>query len=229
MASIELRASDGHTLSAYAAEPEGAPRGGIVVVQEIFGVNSHIRAVTDGFAHEGFLAIAPAIFDRKERGVELGYDAAGVARGREIAGSLDRTELLRDLAAAVDSVSGAGRRVGTVGYCFGGSVVWIAAAELPGITCVVSYYGSRIASLKDLAPAVPTMLHVGTKDASFPMDEVRDVGDRHPSVVIHEYDADHGFNCDQRGSWDEAAAKLALTRTLAFFRQHVGGPRNSWG
>lgn len=227
MSHVELTAADAHVLTAYRVEPEGAPRGAVVVVQEIFGVNQHIRAVTERFAREGYLAIAPAIFDRVERGVELGYDQQGITEGRRLAGLLTREGILADLAAAVDHAAEAGR-VGMVGYCFGGSVVWIAAAELAGLACAVSYYGSRIVGSMDLAPKVPTMMHVGRHDASFPLDKVHEIGARHPSVIIHEYDAGHGFNCDLRADYHEESAKIALARTLAFMREHVGHPRSSW-
>jgi carboxymethylenebutenolidase len=221
MPHLQLQATDGFALDAYRAEPTSAPRGGVVVTMEIFGVNAHIRAVADRFAAAGYLAIAPALFDRVERRVELGYDAAGVTRGRELVGALDQDALLCDVAAAVAAASGAGA-VGAVGYCFGGAVVWAAAARLEGLACAVSYYGSRIAQMTDLAPRVPVMMHVGIHDASFPLETVRGLGVRYPSVIIHEYDAGHGFNCDQRADHRPEAAALALDRTLAFFGEHLG-------
>jgi len=217
---IELEANDGHRLAAYRATPDHAPRGGLVVVQEIFGVNAHIRAVTDRFARDGYLSIAPALFDRIERGVELGYAGEGILRGRDIVGKLSYDDVMRDLGAAATEARTAGK-VATVGYCYGGAVVWVAAARLPGLACAISYYGSRIAQLADEAPRIPLMMHVGRKDASFPIDKVREIGKRHAGVVIHEYDAGHGFNCDARSDYDEPSAALALQRTLEFLRSHL--------
>src|SRR5688572_8304908 len=131
MSFIELESEDGYRLAAYRAMPDQAPRGGLVVIQEIFGVNAHIRAVTDRFAGEGYLAIAPALFDRVERGVELGYDGEGILRGRDIVGKLSYDDVMRDLGAAANEASAAGK-VATVGYCYGGAVVWVAAARLSG-------------------------------------------------------------------------------------------------
>jgi carboxymethylenebutenolidase len=218
---IELESEDGHRLAAYRALPDRAPRGGLVVIQEIFGVNAHIRAVTDRFSSEGYLAIAPALFDRVERGVELGYDGEGVLRGRDLVGKLSYDDVMRDLGAAAKAASAAGK-VGTVGYCYGGAVVWVAAARLPDLACAISYYGSRIAQFVDQAPRIPLMMHVGRKDASFPLEKVREIAERYPSVVVHEYDAGHGFACDARSDYDASSADLALTRTLEFLRTHVG-------
>jgi carboxymethylenebutenolidase len=223
MAWTKLTAKDGHELAAWRADAPKA-RGALVVVQEIFGVNGHIRAVTDRFAAAGYTAIAPALFDRVERGVELGYDEEGFGRGRALAGGLAYDAILADLAAAIDalsSASGAAGKVSAVGYCFGGAVVWVAAARLEGIACAVSYYGSRIVHFKDERPKVPLMMHVGRADASFPLDEVQAIGARHPDVVIHAYDAGHGFNCDARPDFDAPSSALALERTLAFFGEHL--------
>lgn len=221
MPAIELEAADGHRLAAYRAVPDGAPRGGLIVVQEIFGVNRHIRSVADRFASEGYDAIAPAIFDRLERGVELGYDEAGIHRGRAIAFALTPEQMMLDLGAALAALRPAGK-VGTVGYCFGGTVAWLAAARLDGLAAAVSYYGSRIVQCADEAPRVPLMMHVGRLDQSFPMTAVEEIAARHPSVQVHAYDADHGFNCDDRGSYDASAAAEALARTLDFLRATVG-------
>jgi carboxymethylenebutenolidase len=221
MTSIKLAAGDGHVLSAFRSEAAGNPRGGIVVVQEIFGVNAHIRSVAERFSAEGYLAIAPALFDRVEPGLELGYDKPGIDRGRAIAGELDYATVLLDVAAAVGAAAAAGK-VGIVGYCWGGAVVWAAAAQLESVTAAVSYYGSRIPALADQAPKPPLMMHVGKHDASFPLDAVQAIGERYAEVVIHEYDAGHGFNCDQRDDFDAGASALAWSRTLAFFQAHVG-------
>ncbi|HUT50088.1 MAG TPA: dienelactone hydrolase family protein [Alphaproteobacteria bacterium] len=217
---ITLTAEDGFTLDAYKAAPEGPPKGGIVVVQEIFGVNSHIRGDTDKFARAGYFAIAPAVFDRLEKGVELGYDEAGVAQGRELMGRMDFDKALMDVRAAADAVAGAGK-TGLVGYCWGGSVAWLAATRL-GLPSV-GYYGGGIPGFADEAPKAPVMLHFGELDAGIPLDGVEKVKAKHPDVPVHIYEgAGHGFNCDQRGSYHEPSAKLALERTLEFFGAHVG-------
>lgn len=224
MPQINLRAADGHELSAYRIDPEGTPRGAIVIAQEIFGINAHMRAVAARFAGQGYVAIAPALFDRTERGVELGYDEAGFARGKELAAKTTPDGLLADMQAAIDAVADAipePGKVGTVGYCFGGAVVWVAAAKLEG-SCAVSYYGSRIAQFKDLKPRVPVMMHVGKNDASFPVEQVREIAGAHPGVQAHEYDAGHGFNCDHRADFAPDAAAVALQRTLGFLTEHVG-------
>jgi carboxymethylenebutenolidase len=221
MSQLELTASDGHRLGAFAATPPTPARGAVVVVQEIFGVNDHIRRVTEGFASEGYAAIAPAIFDRVERGVELGYDTAGFERGRALAGQLDYAALMLDLEAAVRHVAPSGK-VGMCGYCFGGAVAWVAAARLDSVACAICYYGSRIPQFIDEAPRVPLMMHVGSRDASFPLEKVEELGARHPAIVTHVYDAQHGFNCDARDSYDAAAAATAFERTLAFLGEHVG-------
>jgi carboxymethylenebutenolidase len=218
---IDLKAGDGHAFKAYLAEPSTPPRGGIVVVQEIFGVNSHIRAVADGYAADGYLVIAPALFDRAQRGYESGYSQTEIQAGVALMQRVSWDDALKDVSAAVEAVKHAGG-VGMVGYCWGGAVTWVAAARVPGLAAAVPYYGGAIPSLASEQPRCPTMLHFGEKDASIPIEKARAVAAAHPDVTTHFYSAGHGFNCDQRGSFDAAAAKLARERTLAFFREHVG-------
>jgi carboxymethylenebutenolidase len=218
---IDLTASDGFTAKAWRAAPQGAPKGGIVVIQEIFGVNHHIRSVADRFAAAGYLAIAPGIFDRVEKGVDLGYDAPARTQGMAIAGKTDRDKLLLDVAAAI-AAAGAAGKVGIVGYCLGGSVAWAAAAKLSGLSAAVGYYGGQIIANKDLQPQVPVMLHFGEKDEHIPLAGVKEVGALHPEVPIYLYPAGHGFSCDERDSFEKDSAKLALERTLAFLSKHVG-------
>ena len=165
---IKLKASDGFELSAWRADPKGTPRGGIVVIQEIFGVNHHIRSVTDRFAAEGYLAIAPGVFDRVEPRVELAYDPAGIARGMELAGKINRENALDDVSAAVGAADGAGK-VGETGFCMGGTYTWLASAKIPGLAAAVGYYGGGILGLEDLRPLTPTMLHFGEKDDHIPI------------------------------------------------------------
>ncbi len=218
----QLRAIDGFAFGAYEALPSAKPRGGIVVIQEIFGVNSHIRNVADGYAAAGYAAIAPQIFDRVERNVELGYEAHDMTRGVEIArGKLKMEQTLQDLQAAIDDAKRFGK-VGVVGYCFGGLMAWLAACELTGVSAAVSYYGGGVASQLDRKPRCPVMMHFGDKDAHIPLSDVDKVRKAHPGVNVNVYAADHGFNCDHRASYDAAAAKLALSRSLEFFAKNVG-------
>jgi carboxymethylenebutenolidase len=218
---IELKAADGHAFQAYLAEPATRPRGGIVVVQEIFGVNRHIRAVADGYAADGYLTIAPALFDRVHRGYESGYTQPEIQAGVALMQRVSWDDAIRDVSAALEAVKHAGE-TGIVGFCWGGAVTWLAAARVPGLAAAVPYYGGAIPSLANEHPRCPTMLHFGEKDASLPVAQARAVAAAHPDVTAHFYDAGHGFNCDQRGSYDEPAAKLARERTLEFFRKHVG-------
>lgn len=218
---IELTASDGHKLAAYRTDPAGKPRGAIVVIQEIFGVNSHIKAVADGYAKDGYVAIAPAMFDRMQRNVDLGYSPEDIAKGREIRGLVSNDMAMKDVEAAVKAVADAGK-VGIVGYCWGGLVTWLAAAKVSGLACAVPYYGGGILDNAELQPKVPLMGHFGDKDQHIPVDGVRKLAAKHPKHQIFVYEADHGFNCDQRGSYNEPAAKQARARSLEFFRKHVG-------
>ena len=216
-----LTASDGHELAAYVAEPEGEPRGGVVVIQEIFGVNSHIRAVADGFAADGYKAIAPALFDRIEPGVELGYDPDSVAQGRELKGRMDWDSPLLDIRAAVDALSGL--KTGIAGYCWGGSLAWLAATRLDGIAAAVCYYGGQINDFRDESAKCPVLMHFGSKDGSIPMDAVEAIRTAQPDIPIHVYEgAGHGFNCDQRGSYDANATATARQRTLEFLAKNIG-------
>jgi carboxymethylenebutenolidase len=216
-----LKAADGFELKAWLAAPKGAPKGAVVVIQEIFGVNAHIRSVTDRVAEAGYLAIAPAVFDRVEKDVELNYDQAGMGKGMEIAGKMDRTKTLSDIAAAIEAVKSAGK-VGITGFCMGGTYTWLAAAQLPGLSAASGYYGGGILGLKDLEPKIPTILHFGEKDAHIPIDGVHELEKLHKDVPIYIYPADHGFHCDARGSYDAPSAKIAWERTMAFFAKHLG-------
>ena len=218
---ITLQAADGQRLAAYVATPDGTPRGAVVVAQEIFGLNSHIRHVADGYAADGYLAIAPALFDRIAPGIELGYTPADIARGRELKNATSTETALRDLAAAMAQVRHAGR-VGMVGYCWGGLLCWLAAGTLDGLAASVPYYGGGMGERADVAPRCPVLGHFGERDAHIPVDGIRALQVAHPSIALHFYPADHGFNCEQRGSFDAPSAALARQRTLAFLREHVG-------
>lgn len=215
---IELTASDGHALDAYEVRPDDASSA-IVIVQEIFGVNPHIRSVVDRYAALGYHAVAPALFDRVRKGVELGYDAEGITEGRELAGAIRFGPAMVDVAAAVEHASATGP-VAVVGYCFGGSVAWLSACDLP-VAAAVGYYGGQIYEHNDRTPAAPTMLHFGELDHGIPLDHVEAIRAAHPEVTIHVYEgAEHGFGCDARGSYHAPSAALALERTLAFLAAH---------
>ncbi|MFT5560440.1 MAG: carboxymethylenebutenolidase [Candidatus Azotimanducaceae bacterium] len=219
---IQLTATDDFQYDAYLAEPDGKAIGNVVVIQEIFGVNAHIREVCDGYAAEGYRALAPALFDRAERHVELGYDADGMTNGVDFArNKLDMPKTLQDVQAAIRYLGEHGP-VAMVGYCFGGLVCWLSAANLEGLNCVSSYYGGGIAGMVDLQPKVPTQLHFGDQDAHIPLTDVDAIKEAHPEVTVHVYNADHGFNCDHRGSYNEAAASQAKSRTIEFFKANLG-------
>jgi carboxymethylenebutenolidase len=218
---IKLKASDGVEIDAWRADPAGAPRGAIVVIQEIMGVNHHIRGVADFYASQGYVAIAPALFDRVEPGFDVGYDGPSIQRGMAIAGKLDREKTVLDVAAAIDVAKAAGK-VGIVGYCLGGTVAYLSACRLPGLTAAVGYYGGGVLAAKDQSPLVPTILHFGEKDAHIPIAGVKEFETLHPDVPVYIYNADHGFNCDERGSYDAPSAELARARTVKFFKQHIG-------
>jgi carboxymethylenebutenolidase len=216
-----LRAADGHELGAYRSKPSAKPRGGIVVLQEIFGVNSHIRAVADGFAAEGYLALAPALYDRSSvKDVEMGYTKEDIARGRALREEFSWEDSVKDVEAAMSALRGEGLRVGTVGYCWGGSISFLAAARLP-LDAAVAYYGGQILPYVNEKERCPLLLHFGKRDASIPEDDVEIIRRAHPDAVVHWYDADHGFNCDHRAQYDEASARLARERTLAFFSANL--------
>ncbi len=220
MSHLQLRAEDGHTLSAYLAKPEGTTRGAIVVVQEIFGITGHIERVADQFAAQGYLAIAPALFDRQERGVNLPYDDTGVAHGFALARGASTAGLMADLNAAVDAVNHAGA-VGMVGYCWGGRVVYLAGSRT-NIAAGVAYYGGGIVDVLDPVPRCPMQFHFGEHDTHILPADVQKIRAAFPQGEYHLYAAGHGFNCTDRGSYDAAAAYQALQRTLEFFGKHLG-------
>jgi carboxymethylenebutenolidase len=214
-------AADGHGFSMYRADPAGAPRGALVIVQEIFGVNSHIRAVCDDYAAQGYVAVAPALFDRVERGVELGYQADDITAGRAIREKVSLEQALADVEAAAKEVAGAGR-TGVVGYCWGGTVAWVAATRSRTFAAAVSYYGGGVPDLAKEQPNCPVLLHFGEQDHAIPLEGVEKLQAAHPELPVHLYPAGHGFNCDQRASYHAESARLARERTLAFLRKHVG-------
>jgi len=223
---IELTAADGFKFPAYEARPSGPALGAIVVLQEIFGVNAHIRAVADGFAAQGYLAIAPATFHRVKPDVALGYTpediSAGVALKAAVEG-LPAPGVVQDIQAAVDYAAQAGK-VGVVGYCWGGLLTWRAACLVSGVTAAVPYYGGGMTVAAEIArqPQCPVLAHFAENDASIPLDGVAAFKQAHPEVEVRIYPATQGFNCDHRGAYDAPAAALARSATLDFFARHLG-------
>jgi len=231
MTDITLSSEDGHEFSVHRADPEGPPRGGIVVIQEIFGVNAHIRAVTDRLAAAGYLAMAPALFDRLERGVELGYDPEGTKKGVELAWNrLPINTALVDLSTTAEALGrelGGAQRVGAVGFCFGGMLTAALASRRPAhLACGVAYYPSRAAKLlKRDVPGRPLMIHLGDKDQGVTVADGLELAKRWPAAAIHRYpEAGHGFNCDLRPTFAPDAAAKAWDRTLRFFDQRLARP-----
>ena len=223
-----ITSSDGFVLPAYVAQPSGTPRGAIVVLQEIFGVNSHIQAVTDGYATQGYLAIAPSTFHRVQAGVNLGYNAEDIQSGVALKAAAEaiQPQVMQDVQAAIDFAAKqlpTGKKVGVVGYCWGGLLTWRAACTLTGLSAAVPYYGGGMTQGAEPArqPTIPVMVHFGDQDTGIPLDTVHAFAAAQPKVDVQIYPANHGFNCDQRGSYDAPAAQLALTRSLAFFAKHL--------
>lgn len=222
MTETKLKAADGHELDAYVARPVGEPLAGLVVVQEIFGVNRHIRSIADSFAKDGFLALAPALFDRVERGVELPYDGPEAKKGMEIMEKLDISKCLEDVDAALQYVRAQTRKKsGVIGYCLGGLLAWLSATRLTP-DAAVGYYAGPIGSFATETPRAPVQLHFGKLDTHIPAEQVNKVRDAHPEVEIHWYEnAGHGFNCDMRASYNPEASALARTRALSFLNKHL--------
>ena len=216
---ITLTASDGHSLSAYEAGFPDSPRA-LVVLQEIFGVNHHIRAVCDGFGDAGYHVIAPALFDRTEPGVELGYEAADVQRGRELAQKIKPQDTLADILAAADALHS--ESAGIIGYCWGGALSWAAATRTQRFKAAVGWYGGGIAASKDATPNCPVQLHFGAEDGHIPLTDVEAIRAAQPDVEIFIYEgAGHGFGCSERASYDARSAALAQERSLAFLQHHL--------
>ena len=224
---IELQAADGTRIPAYEARPERQPHGAVVVIQEIFGVNSHIRSVADGYAEQGYLAVAPACFHRVKPGVELGYSEADMGEGfayKTAVEALPAPGVLQDIQAAIHHAAKAGGgKVGIVGYCWGGLLTWRSACELKGLSAAAPYYGGGMTTEVEVArkPSVPVLAHFAEIDKYIPMEGVQSFAQAHPEVQVCTYNAHHGFNCDQRGAWDAPSAQLARERTLAFFAEHL--------
>ena len=225
---IRLTSADGFHFPAYVATPKQTPKAAVVVLQEIFGVNAHIREVADGYAAAGYLAIAPAMFHRAKPGVELGYTPEDMQAGMALKTAIENLPapgVIADIQATVDHAHiTCGGKVGVVGYCWGGLLTWRSAALVKGVSAAVPYYGGGVTSEAEIqrVPACPVQAHFGNKDHWIPLETVEAFKQAQPQVEVHVYEADHGFNCDHRGSYNEAAAHLALERALAFFAKHVG-------
>lgn len=223
---VQLTSADGFHCPAYVAQPAGQPKGGLVVLQEIFGVNSHIQAVADGYAAEGYFVVAPSTFHRVKAGVDLGYTEADMGAGMALKTAVEALPppgVMADIQAAIRLASQGGK-VGIVGYCWGGLLTWRSACTLQGLSAAVPYYGGGMTTPDEMArkEQVPTLAHFAEQDRWIPLDGVEAFRQAHPAVTVHLYPAHHGFNCDQRGAWDAPSAALARERTLAFFSQHLG-------
>jgi len=219
---IELTAQDGHGFAAYQVDPPGKPRGGVVVIQEIFGVNNHIKAVADGYAGDGYLVVAPAMFDRALRGYDTGYSQDEIQAGVAVMQGLNWDQTMQDVVAALDHAKSGGK-VGIVGYCWGGTVAWVSAARVPALACAAPYYGGGMPNFIGEKPRCPVMCHFGEQDQSPTLEQSKAIAAAHPEITAHFYaGAGHGFNCDHRPSYNADASRLARERTLAFFRQHLG-------
>ena len=217
---ITLTTKDGVKINAYVAKPAGAPKAGVVVIQEIFGVNQHVRAVADQYAAQGYLAVAPALYDRVQPGYESGYTQPDVQAGVAIRGKTDHAKVLLDLEAAVTEAAKGGK-VGVVGYCWGGTLAFAAACHVPGVAAASGYYGGGVVNMAGDKPNAPTIMHFGDTDHSIPMTDVEKFKAMRPDVPVYVYPAGHGFNCDERGSYDKASADLARQRTYEFFAKHL--------
>lgn len=219
---IRLKAADGHEFDAYLAESSDPAHGAIVLIQEIFGVNSHIRSVADDYAAQGFHVIAPALFDRVQPNLELGYNPTDAAQGMKAARQIGMDAALLDVAASISHARAKwhGLRVGVLGFCYGGSLAWLAATRLDP-AAAVCYYGGQIAANAADTPHCPVMMHFGAKDPHIGPEEIEKIRTAHPDLPLFLYDAGHGFNCDQRKDFEPESAKLARQRTLEFFSRHL--------
>ena len=216
-----LTATDQHQLGAYRADPIGTPKGGIVVIQEIFGVNQHIRAVCDQFAEEGYVAVAPALFDRQIKDFQCGYTPPEIEKARTFVAKPDWDAMMRDTDAAIKEIKALGP-IAIVGFCMGGTIAFLAATRLSGLSAAIGYYGGRIAAFADEKPKCPTQLHFGEKDASIPMTDVETIKQKRPDCQIYVYkDGGHGFHCDERGSFHKESRDVAWQRTTSFLSHHM--------
>jgi carboxymethylenebutenolidase len=217
-----LTAADSHKLGAYRADPAGTPKGGMVVIQEIFGVNQHIRAVCDRLAGEGYVAVAPALFDRQVKDYQCGYTPAEIEKSRTFVAKPDWDAMMRDTNAAIQEIKAVGP-IGIIGFCMGGTIAFLAATRLSGLKASIAYYGGRIVAFADEKPKCPLQMHFGEKDQSIPMTDVETIKQkRSGDCEIYVYkDAGHGFHCDERGSFDKGSSETAWQRTTDFFAKNM--------
>ena len=218
---FSLTAADQHQLGAYRADPKGTPKGGIVVIQEIFGVNNHIRNVCDRFADEGYVAVAPALFDRQTKDFQCGYTPPEIENARKFIAKPDWDAMMRDTDAAVKEIKSAGP-LAVVGFCMGGSIAFLAATRLSGLACTVAYYGGAIVKFADEKPKCPVQMHFGAKDHGIPLTDVEIIKQKRPESEVYVYDdAGHGFHCDERGSYHQGSSAVAWGRTQEFLKRHM--------
>jgi carboxymethylenebutenolidase len=213
-------ADDGFSFGAYRAAPPDARRGGVVLIQEIFGVTTQVRREADAFAVDGYETLAPSLFDRLERGFEAGFDAQGVAAGRRFSEATPWDQVAADLTAAISALS---PPVFVAGFCWGGTAAWLAACRCDGVSAVSSFYGRRIPELIEEIPRCPIILHFGRRDQSIPPSVVEAIAEAHPDIPLHLYDAGHGFAADERADYQPDAANLARLRTLQIFARNGAG------
>ncbi len=216
---IEVTAKDNHQFSAYISQPSGKPKAGIVIIQEIFGVNRHIKEVTNLYAGKGYLCVAPSLFDRIEKNVTLNYDEKGVSKGRDFKEMCDN-DALKDVEASISVVSSAGK-VGVIGYCWGGSLSWRIGCKSSNLSASVCYYGGDIPKLRNLIPKCNVLTHFGELDKGIPINDVKIFKQERPEVLTYTYPADHGFNCDHRSQYNKTSARIALDRTLKFLEENI--------
>ena len=212
-------AFDGFEFDAYHATPPDARRGGLLLIQEIFGVTEHIRELADGYAADGYEVIAPAFYDRLERGFAADYSQDAIARGVKYSQATPWDQVAGDAAVAVAALK---PPVFVTGYCWGGAATWLTACRVPGVAAAACFYGRRISELKDETPLCPTILHFGKTDASIPPERIEEIREAHPDLPIYLYDAGHGFVSDRRSDYDADSARLARLRTLALFANSAG-------
>ena len=218
--SIKATASDGHAFDIYLAQSKGSPRGGIVLIQEIFGVNNHIKSVAERFSSNGYLVGAPSLFDRVQPNILLGYSTEDVIRGKELKNNLGNEKPLIDIIATLNIVRSAGR-VAVVGYCWGGTLAWLSACQVDGFNAAISYYGAGIGELLSIEPRCPSIFHFGEQDHTIPVAEVNSLRQAHPECPVYLYPANHGFNCEQRDSFHSTSSAIAFERTIQHLAKYI--------
>ena len=217
---INATASDGHEFDIYLAQAKGSPRGGIVLIQEIFGVNNHIKNVAEKFSSNGYLVGAPSLFDRVQPEIQLSYSTEDIRRGRELKDNLGNEKPLIDIIATLNIVRSAGR-VAVVGYCWGGTLAWLSACHVDGFNAAISYYGGGVGQLLSIEPRCPSIFHFGEQDHAIPVAEVNSLRQAHPECPIYLYPANHGFNCEQRDSFHSTSSAIAFERTIQHLDKYI--------